>query len=90
MQGAVATDGGRLAAAPLADADPAGVAPLRLSPRSVHSVEDVLRRTGILTPEAEARAQRPLQLVSTQRSGNNVPDAIQVRVLACVREAGCE
>ena len=44
----------------------------------------------LLVPEAEARAQRPLQLVSTQRSGNNVPDAIQVRVLACVREAGCE
>ena len=67
MQGAVATDGGRLAAAPLADADPAGVAPLRLSPRSVHSVEDVLRRTGILTPEAEARA-----MLASQESGERL------------------
>ena len=33
----------------------------------------------LLVPEAEARQQRPLALNHTQRSGSNVPDAIQVR-----------
>ena len=33
----------------------------------------------LLVDEAEARQQRPLELRDTQRSGANVPDAIQVR-----------
>ena len=41
----------------------------------------------LLVSEADARAQRPLQLVTTQRSGNNVPDAIQASAWGgvCVR-----